>query len=56
MKLDDNLYPKLYKDLGDGLILRQTTPDDAESLAEFNANIHSDDGPDHPFEDVVAWR
>lgn len=32
----------LIRDLGDGLILRRATPDDAEALAEFNGRIHSD--------------
>lgn len=32
----------LIRDLGDGLILRHATPNDAEALAEFNSRIHSD--------------
>ncbi len=42
-------------DLGDGLILRRSTPADADALADFNARIHSDDGPDHPDEGIAAW-
>ncbi len=45
----------ILNDLGDGLILRRSTPADAEALAEFNARIHSDDGADHPDERVEAW-
>lgn len=45
----------ILSDLGDGLILRRSTPGDAEALVEFNARIHSDDGPDHPDEKVAAW-
>lgn len=36
----------ILRDLGDGLILRRSTPDDAEALAEFNRAIHSDDEQD----------
>ncbi len=45
----------ILRDLGDGLILRRSTSADVEALAEFNARIHSDDGPDHPDERVAAW-
>ncbi len=44
----------LIKPLGDGLILRRSTPTDAEKLAEFNSRIHSDDGWDKP-DDRLAW-
>ena len=43
------------RDLGDGLVLRRSTAADAEALAEFNARIHSDFGPDQPDEHVAAW-
>jgi len=43
------------KDLGAGLILRRATPDDADALAEINAKMHSDDGPDKPDERIGAW-
>jgi hypothetical protein len=36
----------ILRNLGDGLILRRSTPDDAEALAEFNRAIHSDDEQD----------
>jgi hypothetical protein len=44
----------LIRDLGDGLILRHATPDDADALADFNGRIHSDfEGElDHG---VIAW-
>ena len=42
-------------DLGDGLILRRSSVDDAEALADFNARVHSDEGPDKPDDRVSAW-
>jgi hypothetical protein len=42
-------------DLGDGLILRCSRVEDTETLAEFNARIHSDAGPDKPDERVWGW-
>lgn len=36
----------ILRELGDGLILRRSTPEDAESLAEFNRAIHSDNEQD----------
>ena len=36
----------ILRDLGDGLILRRSTPDDAEALSEFNRAIHTDNEPD----------
>lgn len=41
------------RDLGNGLILRRSTPEDAEALAEFNARIHGDDGED--MQCLAAW-
>jgi len=41
--------------LGDGLILRRSTAEDADALADFNAQIHSDEGPEKPDEKVWAW-
>ncbi len=46
---------KLPIDLGDGLILRRSRVDDAEALADFNARVHSDEGPDKPDDRVSAW-
>jgi len=45
----------ILRDLGDGLILRRSTPADADALAEFNARIHSDTGPEEPDEVIAAW-
>ncbi len=45
----------IIRDLGDGLVLRRSTPQDAPHLAEFNARIHSDYGPDQPDVRVAAW-
>jgi Acetyltransferase (GNAT) domain len=36
----------ILRDLGDGLILRRSTPEDADALAEFNRAIHTDNEPD----------
>ena len=46
---------KILRDLGDGLILRRSTPADAELLADFCGRIHSDEGPDKPDAHVAAW-
>jgi hypothetical protein len=46
---------KFLRDLGDGLILRRSTPADAEPLADFCGRIHSDDGPDKPDFHIAAW-
>ena len=43
------------RDLGDGLILRRSNRSDANALAEFNATIHSDEGPDKPDERIAEW-
>jgi hypothetical protein len=43
------------RDLGDGLILRRSTPQDALALAEFNARLHSDNSPENPDQGVAAW-
>jgi hypothetical protein len=45
----------IIKELGDGLILRQATERDVESLAEFNSHIDSHDGWDKPDLSVAAW-
>jgi len=45
----------IFHDLGDGLILRRSTPADAEPLADFCGRIHSDDGPDKPDMRITAW-
>jgi hypothetical protein len=46
---------KLPINLGDGLVLRRSSTQDAEALADFNARVHSDEGPDKPDERVWAW-
>lgn len=46
---------KLPIDLGDGLVLRRSCPKDAQSLADFNASLHSDRGPDKPNERAWWW-
>jgi predicted N-acetyltransferase YhbS len=45
----------MIKDLGDGLVLRHATPQDADALAAFNARMHSDDGPEQPDGHVEDW-
>ncbi len=45
----------MLRDLGDGLVLRRATRADTAALADFNARIHSDFGPDQPDEKVAAW-
>jgi len=45
----------IIRDFGDGLILRQATPDDAEALAEFDSRVHSDLGWDKPDEHLAVW-
>ena len=44
---------KIIRDLGDGLILRHASPEDAEALPAFNAVIHGDDEEDGRH--VAAW-
>lgn len=41
--------------LGDGLTLRRSSVQDADALADFNARIQTDEGPDKPDERVGAW-
>ena len=43
----------ILRDLGNGLILRRSIPEDADALAEFNRGIHSDNEPDGQC--VAAW-
>lgn len=42
-------------ELGDGLVLRRSSEKDAEALSEFNARLHSDEGPEHPDHRVWEW-
>jgi hypothetical protein len=41
--------------LGDGLIMRRSTPADADALADFNRMIHRDQGVVEPDEAVATW-
>lgn len=43
----------IVRELGNGLILRRATRADADTLCEFNANIHGEDEADR--KGVVAW-
>ena len=45
----------ILKDLGDGLILRRSTPSDAEALAAFNASVHGYDATGEADDRVGAW-
>ncbi|GAB4579833.1 MAG: hypothetical protein Fur0022_25720 [Anaerolineales bacterium] len=47
--------PFILRTLPDGLIIRHATPEDAAPLAEFNAMMHSDEGPDQPDKYIHAW-
>jgi hypothetical protein len=44
----------IIRDLGDGLILRRSSAADADSLMEFNGNLHREPGAEGPDERVVA--
>jgi hypothetical protein len=50
-----NSTPAILRDLDDGLIMRRSTPADADALAEFNKMIHRDQGVVEPDETVAAW-
>jgi hypothetical protein len=43
------------RDLGDGLIFRRATRQDAEALADFCARVHSEEGWEQPDERVGTW-
>ncbi len=43
----------LIRELNDGLVLRRAAPEDADTLAAFNAGIHGDDEPDG--QRIAAW-
>ena len=43
----------ILRDLGNGLVMRRSTSEDAEALAEFNGRIHGDDELDS--KRVAAW-
>src|SRR6266536_5478140 len=51
-----NMFTKpktILRDLGNGLILRHSTPEDADALSEFNRAIHTDNDPDGQC--IAAW-
>lgn len=51
-----NTKPELLiRDLGNGLILRRASVEDADALASMNSIMHSDDGPDKPNMRIGAW-
>ena len=43
----------ILRDLGDGLVLRRSTSEDADKLAEFNRGIHTDNEPDGQC--IASW-
>lgn len=43
----------ILRDLGNGLVVRRSTPEDADALAKFNAEIHGDNEADG--QRVAAW-
>ncbi len=45
----------LPRELGDGLLLRRATVDDADALAAFNARIHGDPESGEPNPRIHAW-
>ncbi len=45
----------IIKAFDDNLVLRAATAADANKLAEFNAWIHSDDGPEKPEQTLGVW-
>ncbi|MBN1400157.1 MAG: GNAT family N-acetyltransferase [Anaerolineae bacterium] len=49
---DETSTVALPRDLGDGLVLRAATPDDAEAVADLNAHIHVDWDTGEPSEEV----
>ena len=43
----------ILRDLGNGLVMRRSTPEDADALAEFNGAVHGDNEADK--QRVAAW-
>jgi len=43
------------RELGDGLVLRRATMEDTDALVDFNARIHSEEGPDLLNEMAAEW-
>lgn len=46
-------HQTILRDLGNGLVMRRSTPQDADALAEFNGMIHGENPADA--ERVAAW-
>ena len=46
---------RIWKDLGAGLVLRRSSPEDAEALVAFDSCYLSDGGPDQPDARLAAW-
>jgi len=55
MQTSGVLTSKLPINLGGGLVLRRSTAQDIDALADFNARVHSDEGLDKPDEKLWAW-
>jgi GNAT superfamily N-acetyltransferase len=49
------MHQNVIRDLGDGLILRRSTPEDTERLVAFNGYLHREIGAEEPEEYVAAW-
>jgi hypothetical protein len=45
----------ILRDLGNGLVMRRSTPEDAEALAEFNGHIHAHGDDKADLQCLVAW-
>ncbi|MBI2942419.1 MAG: GNAT family N-acetyltransferase [Chloroflexi bacterium] len=55
MAEDPATEPVILRDLGDGLILRRATRNDAEALAAFNGEVHRSPDATEPVEGIAAW-
>jgi hypothetical protein len=44
----------VIRDLGDGLIMRHASPEDADELGDFNAHVHADEGVEFD-EYISTW-
>lgn len=47
--------PKIFKDLGDGLVMRAATPDDSEALAKFHSRVFKDEESDSEAWWIAEW-
>jgi hypothetical protein len=45
----------LLKELGDGLVLREARPDDAEQVIALNGAVHAEPGTTGPDEAIIDW-